>query len=131
MDRADVRAFKKKVETELNEFFPSLADNAEEKETYDNLKRRLNLVLESIIEEKNNAEEILSVEAKLLGVGKKKKGNTELEFIKNFQNTSLMITQKTNMDVKGMTVFEFYAVLESLKKQAEQAKKQHNGRKPY
>jgi hypothetical protein len=108
-----------------------MLDNAEEKETYDNLKRRLNLILDGIITEKDNAEEISSVEASLLGVGKKKKGTGELEFIKNFQNTALMISQKTNMDVKGMTVFEFYAVLESLKKQAEQAKRQNNGRKSY
>lgn len=112
---------KKKVNTELETFFPAIFDNAKEKEAYDKLKHRTNLVLDSIINEKNNAKEIRDVDSFLLNLSKPKpfygSKSAEVQYSKQFENTCISITQRLNINAKALTVFEFYTTLEQLKKQ--------------
>lgn len=119
---------KKKVGTELETYFPAFFDNVKEKEAYDKLRQRVMLVLNSIITDKRNNAEINDIDEYLLSLSKPKQfnGNKSIEVLysKQFENTCILIAQKTGLDVKKMTVFEFYTTLEQVKKQVEAETKQ-------
>lgn len=123
------RIIKKKVETELDLYFPNTFISAKEKEAYDQLKTRTLLQLEEIINaDANNSEQIASIDLALLRKQKPKcflgAESVEIKYEKQFENACLIISQKTNMRAKEMTVLQFYSALETIKAQAEaEAKK--------
>lgn len=43
----------------------------------------------------------------------------EIKYDKQFESTCLLISQKTNMDAKKMTVLQFYNAVDNIKAQAE------------
>jgi len=122
-----ILSFKKKVEYELDTYFPKTFESSKEKEAYDKLKIRTNLVLESIITEKNNAKDIDTIDEFIFNLHKPKlfTGSNSIEVLydKQFENACVVISQKTNMHAKNMTTLEFYNVLENLKKQSEEEQK--------
>lgn len=114
---------KKKVETELETYFPGDFTSPKEKEFYDTLKNRTLLVLDAIVTGKDHSESINAIDEKMLGSYKPKaftgSESVEVKYDKQFESTCLLIAQKTNMDARKMTVLQFYNALENIKQQIE------------
>ena len=114
---------KKKVTFELETYFPGDFVSPKEKEAYDKLKRRAFLVLDTIINDTDNAEQIEMIDTMMLGLYTPKSftgsESVEVKYNKQFESTCLLIAQKTNMDAKKMTVLQFYSAVENIKQQAE------------
>lgn len=125
---------KKKVSDELETYFPGDFSSAKEKETYDRLKRRTQLVLDTIINDTDNKEQIEAIDAILFGMYNPKcfigSDSIEVSYDKQFETTCLLIAQKTSMDAKKMTVLQFYSALDTIKKQAEAEAKAYKRNKP-
>lgn len=126
-------AVKKKLDIELDMYFPNLFESSKEKEAYDRLKQRTILILNSIIEGKDNAKDIEKIDNDMLSISKPKqfKGSKSAEvlFNKQFEKACILISQKTNLSPKTMTVLEFYTTLDEIKKQSEAEIKSMKARK--
>lgn len=114
---------KKKVVTELEAYFPGDFVNTKEKEAYDRLKGRTLLVLESIVEGKDNTQRLEEIDNLLLCMHSPKiylgSDSAEIKYDKQFESTCLLIAQKTSLDAKKMTVLQFYNALTNIKAQTE------------
>lgn len=119
--------FKKKVNSELELYFPGDFSNAKEKEAYDKLRHRTLLVLDSIINENNNAEEISDIDNFMLSLHKPKSfsgsSSVEIKYDKQFENACLVIAKKTGLDARQMNTLQFYNAMENIKKQNEEEMK--------
>lgn len=119
--------FKKKVNSELELYFPAEFSNAKEKEAYDRLRQRTLLVLDSIINGNNNAEDINNIDTYMLSLHKPKSfsgsNSVEIKYDKQFENACLLIAKKTGLDAKAMNVLQFYNAMENIKKQNEEEMK--------
>lgn len=47
------------------------------------------------------------------------KDSEEIEYDKQYERVKLIISQKTNLDIKSLTVFQYYTYLETVKEQSE------------
>lgn len=115
---------KKKLNTELNLYFPSeFGDSAKEKEVYDKLKQKTILKLDGIINDNDNSKLIDNIDEFLFSLYKPKKfigiDSVEIKYDKQFETTCMYISQETNLNAKKMTILEFYNALVELKKQAD------------
>lgn len=122
---------KKKVFSELETYFPNeFSSGAKEKEAYSKLKNKIRLQLQEIIEETDKTFEIAEIDKLLFEMHKPKSfnGNSseEIKYDKQFESACVLISQKTNLNAKKMTVLEFYNTLADLKKQAELEKKAYS-----
>lgn len=126
---------KKKVTLELETYFPGDFVNSKEKDAYDKIKSRTLLVLDSIINDTDNAEQIEAIDIMLINLHNPKSfmgsESVEIKYDKQFESTCLLIAQKTSMDAKKMTVLQFYNAIDNIKSQAEAEAKslQRNKRK--
>lgn len=125
---------KKKVTSELETYFPGDFVNSKEKEAYDKIKNRTLLVLDSIINDADNAELIEAIDFALINMHNPKSfigsESVEIKYDKQFESTCLLIAQKTNMDAKKMTVLQFYNAIDNIKSQAEaEAKSLHKNKR--
>ena len=123
---------KKKLDLELQVYFPKLFDSAEVKEYYDKLKKRTLLLLDQLEkgddfseEEQRELEritdELVLFSEPLLFAGPE---SAEIKQDKQFENACLAISQHTNTDAKKFTVLEYYNALFYLREQIkEQGKK--------
>lgn len=123
-----IYSFKKKVETELEIYFPSeFTADAREKEAYDKLKQRTILMLQGIAEEKDTSKEVDEIDSYLFSLYKPKSfigsESIEVKYDKQFETSCTFISQKTNMDAKKMTVLEFYNTLSNIREQADREAK--------
>ncbi len=114
---------KKKVTTELEMYFPEDFTSPKEKEAYDRLKNRTLLVLDSVINGTDNSEQIEAIDTAIVNMQTPKtfigSDSVEIKYDKQFESTCLLISQKTNMDAKKMTVLQFYNAVYNIKQQAE------------
>ena len=114
---------KKKVTTELEMYFPGDFVNPKEKDAYDKLKQRTLLVLDSMINDTDNSEQIETIDMTMLNMHSPKSyigsESVEIKYDKQFENTCLLIAQKTSMDAKKMTVLQFYNAVDNIKHQLE------------
>lgn len=121
---------KKKIQDELEAYFPQEFVRAKDKEAYDKLKHRTELVLDSIINDKDNAEQIEHIDSAMLRLHKPKNfmGPTseEIKYDKQFESTCLLISQRTNQDARKMTVMQFYSTIENIKAQIEAENKAYS-----
>lgn len=128
------RDLKKKLSTELELYFPNDFDSAKEKEAYAKLKARTLLQLKEIIDEKDYTEQIAEIDEFLFSLHKPKnfvgKDSEEIKYDKQFESACMIISQKTGMAAKQMTVLEFYNVLANIQKQAEAEKKAYKKYNP-
>lgn len=115
--------FKKKIQGELELYFPEDFVSAKEKEVYDLLKVRTLFILDGLVEDKDNTKEIEKIDDRLFGkynprifAGEK---SVEIKQDRQFEVTCLLISQKMNLDARKMTVLQFYSALDMIKKQAE------------
>lgn len=124
---------KKKLSTELEIYFPSEFDSAKEKEAYSKLKMKLILQLQEVAEDIEKASEIAEIDKFLFSLHKPKnftgKESEEVKYGKQFESACMIISQKTGMNAKSMTVLEFYNTLSNLQKQAEAEKKAYRRNK--
>ncbi len=126
---------KKKLEFEIETFFPEDAINPKEKESFDLIKKRTILILKGLAEPKKYQAEIEEIDKYLLGLYKPKAFNgsasAEVQYEKNFESSCLLIAQKTNLNPKNLTVLQFYNALERIKQQIEAESKayKHHGRR--
>lgn len=127
-----ITKIKKKVETELDTYFPSEFTNAKDKEAYDNIKRRALLILNSIITGNDNAKLVQEIDDAMLNLYKPKSfigsQSVEIEYDKQFETACLILLQKTGANANNLTTLQFYNSMQVIKKQAESELK-YNKRK--
>lgn len=124
---------KKKLEDELQVYFPRLFDSADIKEYYDKLKRRTILLLrqlekgEDFTEEEQKELERVTNELVLFSDPQNFSGSesVEIQQDRQFENACLVISQSTHTDPKKFTTLEYYNALMYLKEQARETKKHH------
>ena len=119
--------FKKKVETELDLYFPEDFNNAKQKEAYDKVKLRTVLVLDSIIYDSDNSSEIEQIDSLLINMHKPSSfvgsNSVEIKYDRQFENGCLLIAERTGLDAKSMTTLQFYNAMNVIKKQIENEQK--------
>lgn len=119
---------KKKVESELSAYFPSMFNSAKEKEAYDKLRERTMLELEELITGKDKAEDISKIDEFFLSLHKPRSfegpKSAEIMYDKSFENTCLALQFKLKIhNAKKLTVFEYYSAVENLNKLVEHENK--------
>lgn len=114
---------KKKVSEELELYFPNDFSDVKEKEMYDMLKRKIQLLLSEIINNTQYKTELEEINDFMFKMHRPKSfvgsESIEIKHDKQFETTCTIISQKTNLDAKAMTVLQFYSTLADIKKQAE------------
>lgn len=118
---------KKKVESELEAYFPSMFINVKEKDAYDKIKARVLLIADEIINDTDNRVALNEIDTFLYNLYKPKNFNgndsIEIQYDKQFENSCSIISQKLYTNPKRMTVLEFYNSVEFLKQQSENEQK--------
>lgn len=127
---AQLRAVKKKIDTELRLYFPGLFADSEIKEYYDLLRKRTLAVLENIIAGKTNPDatpEIEKLTTALITYSNPKTftgpEGLEIQFDREFENLCLVLSEQLHVKPKEYTVLEFYNAFDFVKQRAEQAEK--------
>ena len=127
---AQLEAVKKKIDDELQMYFPRLFDDATIKEYYDQLKRRTLLMLDAIIQgdETDKRAEIEEITTLLVTYTKPQSfsgsDSMEIAYDKQFENMCLILSQHLHVNPKMFTVMEYYNAFEYIK----QATKPKNGK---
>lgn len=115
---APMEAVKKKIDDELQLYFPHLFDDASVKEYYDQMRRRTLVILDNIIngESEKNREVIERLTMELYTYNKPHvfagSDNLEIQHDKNFERMCVTISQYLHVDPKNYTVLEFYNAFE-------------------
>lgn len=129
---ASIEAVKKKIDEELQSYFPNLFEDASEKEFFDNLKRRTMLVLRAITDGNTNDTEIERITIELLQYNKPRqftgKNNAELQYDKNFERMCVTLSHNLHIEPKKLSVMEFYNAFEYLKDQLKAQNKPRNAK---
>lgn len=118
---AEFSEVKKKIDNELQTYFPRLFDDASVKEYFDELRRRTLVVLDSIIngETDEKRTEIERITTELLIYNKPQifsgTDNVEIAFDKQFEKMCLLLSQHLNVNPKKYTVMEYYNAYEYIK----------------
>lgn len=127
---ANIEAVKKKIDDELQMYFPRLFEDSTIKEYFDELRRRTLLVLDSIVngETPEKTEQIEKITMELLTYNKPKvftgADSMEISHDKQFERMCLLLSQHLNVNPKKYTVLEFYNAFEYMQEMLkEQAKK--------
>jgi hypothetical protein len=117
---AQMEAVKKKIDNELNLYFPSSFEDVTIKEYFDQLKKRTILVLDSIITGESKEREIQKITELLITYTKPHSFNgsnsVEIKHDKEFEDMCLLLSEKLHIDLKKFTVLEYYNAFEYLKK---------------
>lgn len=124
---AQIEAVKKKIDEELQLYFPRLFDDATVKEYFDELKRRTALLLDTIIEgdRDDRRAEIERITTELLLYNKPQSfsgsDSMEIQYDKQFENMCLTISQHLHVaNPKQYTVLEYYNAFERIKQMFKQ-----------
>jgi len=119
-----LESVKKKIDDELAMYFPNNFEDANIKEYYDRLKRRTQLLLDTIIRGGENSKLIEEIDNFLLTLSKPRvfwgKDSAEIQYDKQFEDMCLMLSQKLSIEPRKMTVLQFYNAFEYLKKSMKQ-----------
>lgn len=126
---ASIEAVKKKIDRELQIYFPRLFDDATVKEYYDQLKRRTVLILQTIIDGGSQPErekEIDDITAELITYFNPKSfsgsDSVEIEQDKQFEKMCLMLSQHLHTAPKNMSVLAYYNAFEYIKEMVKDLK---------
>lgn len=109
---------KKKIDTELQQYFPALFGNSSEKEYFDLILKRTKAVLSGIVEQKDNTAEVDALTLELLTYIKPydfANDNIELAADRQFEKICLMLIENLHCEPKKYTVLEFYSAFDYLK----------------
>lgn len=115
-----IESIKKKINQELELYFPGRFNDVHVKEYYDKLKERTLLMLDELINEKSNKFKIERIDDFLLELSKPQlfsgKESAEIKYDKQFNEMCIFLTEQLSVDVKKMSVLEFYNSFEYIKK---------------
>ena len=129
---------KKKLETELQTYFPALFDNSSVKDYYDKLRKRSILVLEQLLSREKAEDPLIQNEINLLNSalvlysdpqtfsGEK---SLDIQQDKHFENTCLALSQSLGVNPKQFTVLEYYNALLFLQEQNKKMKSKTKSKK--
>lgn len=121
---------KKKLSTELETYFPAEFDNVKEREIYNKLKQRTLLILQGIAEDTDSTNDVEAIDEFLFSLYKPQnfvgRESAEIKYDKQFESACMVISQKTGMDGRKMTVLQFYSALDNISKQLEAEKKAYS-----
>lgn len=110
---------KKKIETELQTYFPSVFSDSAEKEFFDLLIKRTKTVLEGIITKTDKKAEVDAITLEMLTFSRphdfSTEKNVELAADKQFERICIMLSENLMCNPKAYTVLEFYSAFEYLK----------------
>lgn len=135
---APIEAAKKKLDSELQMYFPQVFDDATIKEYFDELRQRTLVILDTIIngESAERQKEIDRITTELLTYNKPRvftgADNQEIQYDKNFERMCATLCQYLHVEPKNYTVMEFYNAFEYVRdmlKAKAKAGKAGNGRK--
>lgn len=128
---AEISAVKKKIDEELQLYFPRLFDDSTIKEYFDELRRRSLVMLDAIIngDTEDKRDEIDRITTMLLLYNRPAvfsgADNLEIQYDKQFENMCLTISQYLHVpEPKKYTVLEYYNAFERIKEMLKDAKKQ-------
>lgn len=132
---ASIEAVKKKIDRELQIYFPRLFDDATVKEYYDQLKRRTVLILQTIIDGGSKPErekEIDDITAELITYFNPKSfsgsDSVEIEQDKQFEKMCLMLSQHLHTAPKNMSVLAYYNAFEYIKEMVKDLKRRNKAK---
>lgn len=118
---------KKKLERELQVYFPNLFEISSVKEYYDKIKNRALLLIKQITEglspEEEQTLESLTTEIVLFTDPQSFSGpdSLEIQHDRQFENACLLIAQATGANAKGFTTLEYYNALLFIRDQNKKA----------
>lgn len=118
---AQLEAVKKKIDEELQLYFPKQFDDPLVKEYYDLLKERNILMFKAVINgnSEENTKMVEDINNRLMVYNKPNVftgvENAEIAHDKNFENICILISKNLNVDAKKQTVLEFYNSFEYVK----------------
>lgn len=110
---------KKKIESDLLQYFPQMFDDSSTKEYYDLLRKRTLAVIDGIIKGKADDDEVNKITTELLIYSKpylfSGPTSAEVEFDRQFDKMCHIISYHLNVSPKDYTVTEFYSAFEYIK----------------
>lgn len=109
---------KKKIDTELQQYFPAIFGDSVEKEYFDILLKRTKAVLRGIVEEKDTTKDVDALTLELMTYVKPldfTTENIELAADRQFEKICFMLTETLHCEPKKYTVLEFYSAFDYLK----------------
>ena len=114
--RRILNTFKKKVESDLQEYFPKRFNAVSLREQFDKLKKKSLLILDGIIEKNIPTEAIEKIDMYLLMLNKPQvftgpKG-AEVIYDKSFEQLCVYLTDKTSVSMENATTRQFYNALD-------------------
>lgn len=120
---------KKKIDTELQQYFPALYGDSSEKEYFDLLLKRTKAVLAGIVEKKDNSANIDAITLELMTYIKPRdfaNENIELLVDRQFEKICLMLTETLHCEPKKYTVLEFYSAFDYLKEKTKKRQQKNS-----
>ena len=120
----------KKLEGEIDTYFPHKLDNPETKDIYSKRKKRVMLICQQIRKEPV-ATKIKEIEDVLLNLIRPTKytghDGMEVSYVRAFEDMSFVLSQHTSQNPKLMTVIEYYQAWEVVKRQMKSKKTNATG----
>lgn len=133
---AQMEAVKKKIDEELQVYFPRLFEDSTVKEYYDELRHRTLLMLDAIIngDTEDKRAEIEKITTMLLLYNRPASfsgsDNMEVQYDKQFENMCLTISQHLHVpEPKRYTVLEYYNAFERIKEMIKPTKNKKTSNK--
>lgn len=122
-----LNAVKKKIDRELNLYFPGKFEDSTIKEYYDTLKKHTLLTLEHIITGKDVRQESQDIDVRLAILTKPRiffgKKSVEISYDKQFEEMCLILSHNIQAQPYKMTVLQYYNAFDYLKKLLKRNKK--------
>lgn len=123
---------KKKIDNELNVYFPAVFNDSEVREYYVRLRNRTVAILKNLADGKETvADDVVErLTTELITYSKPKKfdgsDGVEITFDRQFENLCLILSEQLHVEPKGFTVLEFYNAFEFVQERARRAERGAN-----
>lgn len=122
-----LEAVKKKIDSELQLYFPALFNTSDVKEFYDILKRRTLSILEGIVEGKIDEKAVTDLTTKLITYSKPQvfQGSMGAEIMhdRQFEDLCLALSEQLHLRPKELSVLEFYNAFDFLRERSRKQQK--------
>ena len=113
---------KKKINDDLDLYFPGKFDDSGISEYFEILYRRTMLKLDYLVNDVDHDKEITNMELTLLTIAKPKmfygSSNAEIRYEKDFEDLCLILTDNTNIKVEDTTVLQFFNAFDYIKRKS-------------
>jgi hypothetical protein len=115
-----IEMVKKKIETELRQYFPRQFDDVAVKDYFDRLKSRILLQLDTLIRGNDNRKKIQEIDDFLLSLANPKvfagKESAEIKYTKQFEEMCLFLKKELSLDADNLSTLQFYNAFDFIKK---------------